>query len=153
MKKVLVLFAAVALMAMTACNEKPAKGDAENTNAPAKTEQAEQAAKGGDNAVKATKVTPMEKAEPTSDGKDHTVAKFNTKEYEVTVENLADGTYRVSLAKGGKNEQVYETKNCRIQGDGYLMQTDDGKNILINGKDGKIVILNDKEILYKGSSK
>lgn len=147
MKKILILFAAVALMAMTACNEKVDKSDTQDGNEPAKTEQAAK------DSVKAVKVTPMEKAEPTADGKDHTVAQFNTKEYQVTVENLADGTYRVSMAKDGKNEQVYETKNCRIQGDGYLMQTDDGKNILINGKDGKIVILNNKEIIYKGSSK
>ena len=149
MKKISMLIAALALVAMTACNEKPAKGDTQNENVAPKTEQVE-AAKDG---VKATKVEPMKKPEPTTDGKDHTVAQFNTKEYQVTVENLADGTYRVSLAKDGKNEQVYETKNCRIQGDGYLMQTDDGKSLLINGKDGKIVILDKKEILYKGSSK
>lgn len=146
MKKLFILFAAVALMSMTACNEKPAKGDSQSENAPATIEQTTTA---GDS-VKAVKVTPMEKPKPTEDGKDHTVAQFNTKEYQVTVENLADGTYRVSLAKDGKNDQVYETKNCRIQGDGYLMQTSDGKNILINGKEGKIVILNDKQILYSG---
>ena len=146
MKKFSILIAALAMMAMTACNEKAANGDTQNPNEATKTEQV---AKDG---VKASKMEPMEKPKPTEDGKDHTVAQFNTKEYQVTVENLADGTYRVSLAKDGKNEQVYETKNCRIQGDGYLMQTADGKNILINGKDGKIVILNNKEILYKGSS-
>ena len=146
MKKFSILIAALAMMAMTACNEKEANGDIQNANEATKTEQV---AKDG---VKASKMEPMEKPKPTEDGKDHTVAQFNTKEYQVTVENLADGTYRVSLAKDGKNEQVYETKNCRIQGDGYLMQTADGKNILINGKDGKIVILNKKEILYKGSS-
>jgi hypothetical protein len=147
MKKFSILFAAVALMAMTACNEKATQGDAQNENAPAT--KTEQVAK---DSTKAVTVAPMEKAEPTDDGKDHTVAQFNTKEYQVTVENLADGTYRVSMAKDGKNEQVYETKNCRIQGDGYLMQTEDGKNILINGKKGQIVILSEKEILYKGQA-
>lgn len=142
MKKISILFAAVALMAMTACNEKPAQTESKSENA---TEQT-----AAPNDLKAAKVAPLEKAKPTDDGKDHTVAQFNTKEYQVTVENLADGTFRVSLAKDGKNEQVYETKNCRYQGDGYIMQTEDGKNIVVNGKEGKIIILNDKEILYSG---
>ena len=145
MKKILILFAAVALMAMTACNEKVDKSDTQNGNAPAKTEKAE-----GKDAVKVKKVEPMEKAEPTVDGKDHTVAKFNTKEYEVTVENLADGKYRVTM-KDGKDDKVYETANCRIQGDSYLMQTEDGTNVLINGKDGKIVVMNKTGIIYKGA--
>jgi hypothetical protein len=147
MKKLFILTAAVALMAMTACNEKAAKDGGDNQQ-PAATEQVKAA---GD--TTAPKVAPLEKPQPTQDGKDHAVAQFNTNEYQVTVENLADGTYRVKLAKDGKDEQVYETKNCRIQGNAYVMQTADGKNILINADKGQIVIMNKKEILYKGQSK
>ena len=149
MKKFSILLAAVALMAMTACNEKDAKN---NENAQGNTtEQVEKAAGKADSAG-AVKVEPMEKAAPTADGKDHTVAKFNTKEYEVTVENLANGNYRVTM-KDGKDDKVYETSNCRIQGESYLMQTADGTNVLINGKDGKIVVMNKSGIIYKGASK
>lgn len=147
MKKCLILLAAVALMAMTACNEKPAKDNADGANAPEKTEMGAKA-----NPTAAQDAPKMEKPEPTADGKDHSVAKFNTPEYEVNVENLADGTYRVTLAKDGKADQVYETKNCRIQGNAYVMQTQDGKNILINGDKGQIVIMSKNEILYKGAA-
>ena len=148
MRKNLILFAAVALMAMTGCNKPVQGGDNANT-----TEQVENAPAKDGVPAGSVKVQPMEKAAPTADGKDHTVAKFNTKEYEVSVENLADGTYRVSMMKDGKADKVYESKNCRIQGDSYLMQTSDGINVLINGKDGKIVVMNQKEIIYSGSSK
>lgn len=147
MKKYLILFAAVAMMAMTACNEKAAK-DGDDKGNPAATEQVK-----GTADTSSIKVAPMEKPQPTQDGADHTVAQFNTDEYQVTVENLADGTYRVKLVKDGKDDQVYETKNCRIQGKAYVMQTADGKNILINADKGQIVIMNKKEILYKGQSK
>lgn len=150
MKKFSILLAAVALMAMTACNEKDAKNN-ENAQGNA-TEQVEKAAGKAGDSVSAVKVEPMEKAAPTADGKDHTVAKFNTKEYEVTVENLANGNYRVTM-KDGKADKVYETANCRIQGESYLMQTADGTNVLINGKDGKIVVMNKSGIIYKGASK
>lgn len=144
MKKSLILLAAVAMMTMTACNEKPAKDNAEGANAPATEMKAQ-----GDPA--AAQEPKMEKPEPTADGKDHIVSQFDTKEYHVTVENLADGTYRVKLTKDGKDDQVYETKNCRIQGKAFVMQTDDGKNILINGEKGQIVIMSKNEILYKGA--
>ena len=121
MKKLFILIAAVALMATTACNEKPAKG---SDNA---TEQVQQAPGQAGDAASAVKVAPMEKAAPTADGK-----------------------YRVTLAKGGKADKVYESANCRIQGDSYLMQTEDGVNVLINGKDGKIVVMNETEIIYRG---
>ena len=144
MKKIMILLAAVALMAMTACNEKPAKDAQTKENATEKVEaKAEQPS--------TVKVSPLDKPQPTEDGKDHTVAEFNTKEYQVKVENLADGTYRVTLNKDGKADQVYETKNCRLQGKTCLMHTDDGKNILINGDKGQIVIMDKKEIIYKGS--
>ena len=144
MKKFFILFAAVAMMAMTACNEKPAKTEAQDANAPA-TEKVQ-----ADSA--AVKMAPMEKPKPTEDGKDHTVAKFDTDDYTVTVENLANGAYRVTLIKDGKADQVYETKNCRIQGNAYILQTDDGKNILINADKGQIVVMDKKEIIYKGQS-
>lgn len=145
MKKFFILFAAVAMLAMTACNDKPAKENAE------KQEKVgiEKIEKLDDSKIKTVK---MEKVGPTEDGKDHNVAQFKTKEYEVTVDNLADGTMRVTL-KGADGDQVYESKNCRVQGDSYLMQTTDGKNILLNSKEGKIVILNKKEIVYSGISK
>lgn len=147
MKKIMILLAAVALMATTACNEKPAKDGQTKENA---TEKAE--AKAGAKAETSNvKVTPMEEAQPTEDGKDHIVAEFNTKDYLVKVENLADGTYRVSLNKDGKADQVYETKNCRFQGKAFLMHTEDGKNILIDGVKGQIVIMDKKEIIYRGS--
>ena len=117
MKKLSILIVAVAMMAMTACNEKPAK----NNNGENGTAIEQQTT------PNAAEVPPMEKAAPTADGKDHNVAKFNTKEYEISVDNLADGTYRVTMSK-------------------------DGKNLLINGKDGKIVILNNKEIIYRGAA-
>ena len=60
MKKFLILFAAGALMLMTACNEKPAKNDAEDSKNPAPTEQVD--------STKAPKVN-VEKAAPTDDGK------------------------------------------------------------------------------------
>ena len=142
MKKIMILLAAVALMAMTACNEKPAKDAQTKENAIEKAEV---------KADSTVKVSPMDKAQPIEDGKDHTVCEFNTKEYQVKVENLADGTYRVTLNKDGKADQVYETKNCRIQGNAYLMHTEDGKNVLINGDKGQIVIMNKNEIIYKGS--
>ena len=117
MKKFYVLFAAVALMAMTACNEKPAKNDtaAQDQNAPA-TEQVDNN-KQGDGSVK----VDVEKAKPTEDGKDHTVA-----------------------------EQVAESKQCVMKDDNYLMKTSDGTAYLITAKKGaeKLVIMNGKEILY-----
>ena len=144
MKKFLILFAAVTLLATTACNEKPAKDEKAKIE---KTAPENQPLKKID--PKAAKAAPMTKVGPTEDGKDHMLADFNTKEYNVKLENLANGTMRVTL-KGGNGDQVYESNNCRVQGDSYLMQTTDGKNILMNAKEGKIVILNKKEIVYSG---
>ena len=147
MKKFSIIFAAVALMTMTACNEKPAKTNADSEN-PAATEQVE-----AQNDSAAPKLAPMEKAAPTEDGKDHVVSQFNTKEYQVTVENLADGTYRVKLAKDGKDEKVYLSKNCRIQGKNYVMESVDGYKMLIDGNKGHIIILSDKEVVYNSGGK
>ena len=153
MKKLAILFAAVALMAMTACNEKPAKNDDA-----AKAPGTEQVTNDSNAAAQAPKVN-VEKAAPTEDGKDHTVAEFNTKEYQVRLENLADGTYRLSLwkpgqDKSGKADQVIETKKCVMQGGNYLMKGNDDKVYVINKEKGadKLTIMDKKNIVYSGSS-
>lgn len=147
MKKYFILLAAVALMAMTACNEKPAK----NADAPA-TEQT-------DNGKAGTPKVNVEKAAPTEDGKDHTVAEFNTKEYQVRLENLADGTFRLSMWKAGedkssKPERLVETKKCVLQGKNYLMKDDDGNHYIITNADGKneITIMSSNSIVYHGDN-
>lgn len=152
MKKLFILTAAVALMAMTACNEKPAK-EGEQLNAPA-TEQID-TANGGQTKPK----IDVEKAAPTADGKDHVVAEFNTKEYQMRLENLADGTYRVSMWKAGQDksgtpEKLAESKKCVMKDGGYLMKTDDGTIYVINTKAGaeNITIMNDKGIVYNGNA-
>ena len=147
MKKFSIIIAAVALMTMTACNEKPAKDNADKENAAA-TEQVETKAD-----ADAPKIAPMEKAAPTEDGKDHVVSEFNTKDYQVTVENLADGTYRVRLSKDGKVDKEYLSKNCRIQGKNYVMETVDGCKMIIGSDKGQILIIKDKEIVYNSLGK
>lgn len=151
MKKYFILFAAVAMMAMTACNEKPAKTDANENgqNAPT-TEQMDST-----NMNKSTAKVAVEKAKPTEDGKDHIVAEFNTPDYQVRLENLADGTFRISLwkigqDKTGKPEQVAETKKCVMNKDNYLMKTDDGNIYIINATKGaeQLSIMNGNEIIY-----
>ena len=143
MKKYFILFAAVAMFAMTACNEKPAKDNADQS-----AESVDKVEKIDQSKLKTAK-SKLEKVAPTADGKSEILAQFKTDDYEVTMENTGDGTVRVTL-KGDKGDQVYESKSCRVQGDGYLMQTTDGKNILMNGAEKKIVILGEKEIIYKG---
>ncbi len=147
MKKFSIIIAAVALMTMTACNEKPAKDSADKENAAA-TEQVETKAD-----ADAPKIAPMEKAAPTEDGKDHVVSEFNTKDYQVTVENLADGTYRVRLSKDGKVDKEYLSKNCRIQGKNYVMETVDGCKMIIGSDKGQILIIKDKKIVYNSLGK
>jgi len=149
MKKFFILFATVALMTMTACNEKPAK-DANDAAAPAATEQMDTT-----NKQQATPKVNVERAQPTEDGKDHTVAEFKTEKYQVKLENLADGTFRLALGEGGKsNNQVVETKNCVMQGGNYLMKADDGKVYIITAKENaqQLTIMTDKEILYNGKA-
>ncbi len=153
MKKLFILTAAVAMMAMTACNEKPAKEGEQQNNAPA-TEQIDTA-----QGAHAKPKVDVQRAEPTKDGKDHVVAEFNTKEYQVRLENLADGTYRVSMwkageDKSGKPEKLAETKKCVMKDGGYLMKTDDGTVYIINAKAGaeNVTIMNDKGIVYNGNA-
>lgn len=150
MKKISILFAAVALMAMTACNEKPAKNEVNaDANAPA-TEQVDSAQ---------AKVT-VEKAAPTEDGKDHVAVEFADKEYQVRLENLADGTYRLSLwkvgqDKSGKPEQVVESKKCVMDKSNYLMKGDDGKNYIIRANAGQeaLIIMDKSGVIYPKTGK
>ncbi len=150
MKKFSILFAAVALMAMTACNEKPAKNEANaDANAPA-TEQVDTAQ---------AKVM-VEKAAPTEDGKDHVAVEFADKEYQVRLENLADGTYRLSLwkvgqDKSGKPEQVVESKKCVMDKSNYLMKGEDGKNYIIRAKAGQeaLIIMDKSGVVYPKTGK
>ena len=147
MKKFSILIAAVAMMAMTACNGKVEKNDSD-ANAPA-AQQVEKAAQPGK-----PKLT-VEKAAPTSDGKDHTVAEFANKDYQVKLENLADGTYRLSLWKAGQDkagqpDQVIETKTCVKDKEAFLMKDQDGKNYIIKATPGKesILIMDKKGVIY-----
>ena len=149
MKKFFVLFAAVALMAMSACNEKPAKADV-NEEGNAATEQVDSA-----KLDKSAAKVDVDRAKPTEDGKDHVVAQFNTPDYQVQLENLADGTYRISLwkvgqDKAGKPEQVAETKQCVMKDDNYLMKTEDGTIYVINAKQGseQLTIMKGNEMIY-----
>lgn len=147
MKKFSILCAVLAMMAMTACNEKTEK-NAEETNQPVATEQVDTANKGTSPTVK------VEHAKPTEDGKDHNVAEFKTDKYQVKLVNLADGTYQLSLDEGGNANQVIETKNCVMQGGNYLMKADDGKVYIITVKENaqQLTIMTDKEILYNGKA-
>ena len=147
MKKFFILFAAVAMLAMTACNEKPAKADENAENA---TEQVDSA-----QLNKSAAKVDVEKAKPTEDGKDHVVAQFNTPDYQVQLENLADGTYRISMwkvgqDKAGKPEQVAETKQCVMKDGNYLMKTDDGTIYVINANAGteSLTIMKGNEMIY-----
>lgn len=143
MKKFMMMTAVVALMAMTACNEKPAK-NVEGSN-PNETEQVE----GQQNDTTGQPKVSVEKAAPTQDGKDHTVAEFVTKEYQIKLENLADGTYRLTMnGKNGKANQVVETKQCVLQEGNYLMKADDGKIYIIktDGKTGELTVMDKNDI-------
>ena len=152
MKKFFILFAAVAMMAMTACNEKPAKASAEqNTN---KSETQEMV----DTTGKKPNVD-VQKAQPTEDGKDHTVAEFNTKDYQIRLENLADGNFRLSMWKPGADKSAtpdkeVKTKKCVMQKDNYLMKADDGQVYIIKSTAGneELTIMNENKIIYHGAN-
>lgn len=149
MKKFSIILVAMALIAMTACKKDNAGQENAENNAP-KTEQVDK---------NAPKISPdVKKAAPTADGKDHTLCEFNTQEYQVLLENLADGTYRLSLWKAGQDksgapDQVANCKQAIYQGNNYVMKDENGKKYMIKAEPGKegIVILNDKEIIYKGN--
>lgn len=160
MKKFLILFAAVAMIAITACNEKPAKETKE---------QAEVVAANNDKAMvgkelldtndKKNGVINVQKAQPTADGKDHTVAEFNTSDYQIRLENLADGNFRLSLwkpgaDKSGKPDQEVKTKKCVMQKDNYLMKANDGQVYLVKSTPGseELTIMNQNKIIYHGTN-
>jgi len=149
MKKFFFLVAAVALMAMTSCNEKPAKNADSSQQVPA-AEQVDSA-----KMEKSAPKVDVDHAKPTEDGKDHTVAEFATPDYQVRLENLADGNYRISLwkagqDKSGKPEQVAQTKQCVMKDDNYLMKTDDGTIYVINAKKGaeQLSIMKGDKLIY-----
>ena len=152
MKKLFIISAAVAMLAMTACNEKPAKA----TDA---TENEEKTAIEKIDSTKQKAIVDVKKAAPTEDGKDHTVAEFNTKEYQVKLENLADGTYRLSMwepgqAKDSKPSQMVETKQCVMQKGNYLMKDGSGKIYVIKSTAGKeeLTIMDKNNIIYHGGN-
>ncbi len=144
MKKLSIMIAVVAMMAMTACNEKPVNAN-DGTDKANETVQV-------DSAKQDAPKVAVEKAAPTQDGKDHQVAQFSTKDYQVKLENLADGTYRLTL--GGKENQIIETKQCVMQKDNYLMKADDGKVYILSTVAGKeaLTIMNKKDIIYHGEN-
>lgn len=152
MKKIFILLATSALVMLTACNEKPAK------NQDVQQGEAQPAATAGPTDKAANGKAPVvnvEHAAPTQDGKDHTVAEFNTKDLQVRLENLADGTFRLSTWKLGqdkssKPEQVVETKQCVMQGGNYLMKDNAGKVYIISNKAGaeQLTIMDNKKIIY-----
>ena len=154
MKKFFILFAAVAMMAMTACNEKPAK-NAEGEKASESKSEVEQLM---DTTGKRPNID-VKKAEPTPDGKDHTVAEFNTDDYQVRLENLADGNFRLSLWKPGaskasKPDQEVKTRKCVMQKDNYLMKGPDGQVYVIKSTPGseELTIMNQNKITYHGAN-
>ena len=69
------------------------------------------------------------------------------------LENLADGTIRLSLwkpgaDKNGKPEQLVETKRCVMQKENYLMQDKDGNTYVIKTTPGseEVTIMDKKKI-------
>ena len=151
MKKFFILFAAVAMMAMTACNEKPAKKAQTDENQTNPTEMMDTTGKKPN--------VDVQKAAPTEDGKDHTVAEFNTADYQIRLENLADGNFRLSLwkpgaDKSGKPEQEVKTRKCVMQKDNYLMKDDKGQVFIIKSTPGseEFTILNNNKIVYHGAN-
>ncbi len=153
MKKLFIISAAVAMLAMTACNEKPAKA----TDA---TENEEKTAIEKIDSTKQKAIVDVKKAAPTEDGKDHTVAEFNTPEYQIRLENLADGNFRLSMwkpgaDKSGKPDQEVKTKKCVMQKDNYLMKAEDGQVYVIKSTAGseELTIMNQNKIVYHGNGK
>ena len=157
MKKLFILFAAVAMIAMTACNEKPAKETKEE--AVAVNDDKAMVGKELLDSTGQKGVVNVEKAQPTADGKDHTVAEFNTADYQIRLENLADGNFRLSLwkpgaDKSGKPDQEVKTKKCVMQKENYLMKAPDGQVYLIKSTPGseELTIMNDNKIVYHGTN-
>lgn len=151
MKKLTILFAAVALMAMTACNEKPAensavKGDAK---APAKTEQQAPAA---DNPADQPKVN-VEHIKATNDGKEAAMAEFtDAKGTKVKLVNKGDGTVNVRIWVNGKDAPAFDvdSKNCVTGDKNYMLQSADGTTVILVTEPGKenVTVMKGQQIVY-----
>lgn len=151
MKKFSIILIAMAMIAMTSCKKEKAEQaeQAKTSNSAPKTEQVE---KNG------PKISPdVKKAAPTADGKDHTLCEFNTKEYQLRLENLADGTFRLSMWKTGQDksstpDQVINCKKAAYQGETFVMDEGNGKKYLITSTPGQesIFIVQGDKFLYQG---
>ena len=146
MKKLSIILVAMVLIAMTACKKEKTE---QGTNNKAQTEQVD---KNG------PKISPdVKKAAPTEDGEDHMLCEFNTKEYQIRLENMADGTFRLSMWKVGQDksetpEQVVNCKKAVSQGQTYVMDDGNGKQYMITGIPGKesIYIVEGNKFVYQG---
>lgn len=146
MKKFSIILVAMALIAMVSCKKENA---AQGNEGAAKTEQVD---------TKGPKISPdVKKAAPTEDGKDHTLCEFNTKEYHVLLENLADGSFRLSMwkagqDKSGKPEQEVTCKKAASQGQTFVMDDENGKKYMITATPGQesIYIVEGNKFAYQG---
>lgn len=157
MKKLTILFAAVAMLAMTACNEKhqPSEGD-NGAKSPAATEQ-----KAPESNEAAKPKVNVDKPKPTSDGKDKVVAEFaDAKGSQVKLVNNADGSIRLMVWEKGQDKSGAPkfdvlSKNCAMDKENYLMQSEDGKTCVVSLKTGAedVTIMSGKQILYSTKQK
>ncbi|GEM_PF-1491610 len=151
MKKLTILFAAVALMAMTACNEKPAENNAApaDAKAPAKTEQQTPAA---DNPADQPKVN-VEHIKATNDGKEAAMAEFtDAKGTKVKLVNKGDGTVNVRIWVNGKDAPAFDvdSKNCVTGDKNYMLQSADGTTVILVTEPGKenVTVMKGQQIAY-----
>ena len=152
MKKLTILFAAVVLMAMTACNERVAdnKSASDDAKAPAKTEQQAPEAKGSENQVKVN----VQRIEPTKDGKEAVMAQFtDAKGAKVTLANKGDGSVSLKIwLKGQDGNPTYsaDTKECVAGEDNYMLKSNDGSVYVITTKKGNetVTVMKDNQIAY-----
>ena len=151
MKKLTILFAAVALIAMTACNEKPAENNAApaDAKAPAKTEQQTPAA---DNPADQPKVN-VEHIKATNDGKEAAMAEFtDAKGTKVKLVNKGDGTVNVRIWVNGKDAPAFDvdSKNCVTGDKNYMLQSADGTTVILVTEPGKenVTVMKGQQIAY-----
>ena len=157
MKKLTILFAAVAMLAMTACNEK--HQPANSTDSAKKPAATEQKAPEANDAAK-PKVN-VEKPKPTSDGKDKVVAEFaDAKGSQVKLVNNADGSIHLMVWEKGQDKSGAPkfdvlSKNCAMDKDNYLMQSEDGKTCVVCTKNGAedVTIMSGQQIIYSSKQK
>lgn len=152
MKKLTILFAAVALMAMTACNEKLAddKAASGDAKAPAKTEQK---APEADKQAKDPNVN-VEHIKATNDGKEAVMAEFtDAKGTKVKLVNKGDGTVNVRIwVKGKEGTPAYDinSKNCVAGDKNYMLQSADGTTVILSTEPGKenVTVMTGQQIAY-----